>query len=146
MHKIHEADTSDKYRDQDYRPEYFATLSANARRQNDREGEIATYKTRAELIRENPVRDGEEDFLRSARVCAKMGISSTTLSRWTREKPPRIPFTMLSKGNYRWRLSDVEAYLERQQVCVDRKMDRRKDNIGFVVERRTGNHRDVDRL
>jgi hypothetical protein len=40
----------------------------------------------------------------------------------------------------------VEAYLERQQVCVDRKMDRRKDNIGFVVERRTGNHRDVDRL
>jgi hypothetical protein len=114
-------------------------------RSKNRIAKIATYKTRAEMIAENPVREGEEDYLRSARVCAMLGISSTTLSRWNTEKPPRIPFTMLSKGNYRWRLSDVEAYLERQQVCVDRKFDRRIDNIGVVVDRRTANRRDVDR-
>jgi hypothetical protein len=59
---------------------------------NKKECEIATYKTRAEIIAQNPVREGDEDYLRSARVCAILGISSTTLSRWNTEKPPRIPF------------------------------------------------------
>ena len=45
-----------------------------------------------------------------------MGISTTTLSRWNTESPPRIPFVRLSKGNYRWRKSELEAYLERQLV------------------------------
>jgi predicted DNA-binding transcriptional regulator AlpA len=125
-------------------PENLLT-NARARRENDREGEIATYKTRAELIRENPVREGEEDFLRSARVCAILGISSTTLSRWNTEKPPRIPFIRLSKGNYRWRKSDVEAYMVRQRVDR-RKVDRRSDNIESPIQRRTADRRSVDRL
>jgi hypothetical protein len=33
------------------------------------------------------------------------------------------------------------------QMCIGKAhRDRRKDNIGFVVERRTGNRRAVDRL
>jgi hypothetical protein len=47
----------------------------------NKECEIATYKTRAEIIAQKPVREGDEDYLRSARVCATLGISSTTLSR-----------------------------------------------------------------
>jgi hypothetical protein len=77
-------------------------------------------------------------------VCATMGISSTTLSRWNTEKPPRIPFIILSKGNYRWRKSDVEAYMVRQQVDR-RKVDRRSDRSGFAIERRAADRRDVDR-
>jgi hypothetical protein len=76
---------------------------------NKRECKIETYKTRAEIIAQNPLREGDDEFLRSARVCAILGISSTALSRWNTEKPPRIPFIILSKGNYRWRKSDVEA-------------------------------------
>jgi predicted DNA-binding transcriptional regulator AlpA len=93
---------------------------------NKEECEIATYKTRAELIAENPGREGDEDYLRSARVCAIVGISSTTLNRWNTEKSPRIPFIRLSKSNYRWRKSDVEAYLQRHQIDL-RKVDRRSD-------------------
>jgi predicted DNA-binding transcriptional regulator AlpA len=114
------------------------------RSKNDRTGEIATYKTRAEIIAENPGREGDEDYLRSARVCAIVGISSTTLSRWNTEKPPRIPFIRLSKGNYRWRKSDVEAYLQRHQID-QRKVDRRSDRGGFTVERRATDRRYADR-
>jgi len=111
---------------------------------HNEECEIATYKTRAEIIAENPVREGDEDYLRSARVCAILGISSTTLSRWNTERPPRIPFVRLSKGNYRWRKSELEAYLERQHVDR-RKVDRRGDNIVSPIERRAANRRSVDR-
>jgi predicted DNA-binding transcriptional regulator AlpA len=111
---------------------------------NKKDYEIATYKTRAEMIAENPVRDGDEDYLRSARVCAIVGISSTTLSRWNTERPPRLPFIRLSKGNYRWRKSDVEAYLQRHQID-HRKVDRRSDRGGFRVERRAGDRRRADR-
>ena len=111
---------------------------------NKRECEIETYKTRAEIIAENPVREGDEDYLRSARVCAIVGISSTTLSRWNTERPPRIPFIRLSKGNYRWRKSDVEAYLQRHQID-QRKVDRRTGSIASTVERRTGDRRRADR-
>jgi predicted DNA-binding transcriptional regulator AlpA len=77
-------------------------------------------------------------------VCAILGISSTTLSRWNTKRPPRIPFIILSKGNYRWRKSDVEAYMERQRVDR-RKIERRSDNSGFAIERRTADRRNVDR-
>jgi predicted DNA-binding transcriptional regulator AlpA len=111
---------------------------------NKKECEIETYKTRAEIIAQNPVREGDEDYLRSARVCATLGISSTTLSRWNTEKPPRIPFIMLSRGNYRWRKSDVEAYMNSLQIDR-RKLDRRKDNIESPIQRRTGDRRRADR-
>jgi predicted DNA-binding transcriptional regulator AlpA len=118
--------------------------SKNDRITNKKECEIATYKTRAEMIAENPVREGDEDYLRSARVCAIVGISSTTLSRWNTEKPPRIPFIRLSKGNYRWRKSDVEAYLQRNQID-QRKVERRNNRSGFKVERRAADRRYADR-
>jgi predicted DNA-binding transcriptional regulator AlpA len=116
----------------------------NDRKLSNKAGEIATYKTRAEMIAENPVREGDEDYLRSARVCAIVGISSTTLSRWDTEKPPRLPFIRLSKGNYRWRKSDVEAYLQRHQID-QRRVDRRSDRGGFTVERRAADRRYADR-
>jgi predicted DNA-binding transcriptional regulator AlpA len=112
---------------------------------NKKECEIATYKTRAELIAQNPIRDGDEEFLNSARVCAILGISSTTLSRWNTERPPRIPFIRFSRSNYRYRKSDVEAYMNRQQVDR-RKLDRRSDNIESPIQRRTGDRRRVDRV
>jgi predicted DNA-binding transcriptional regulator AlpA len=118
--------------------------SKNDRITNKKECEIATYKTRAELIQENPVRDGDEDYLRSARVCAIVGISSTTLSRWNTEKSPRMPFIILSKGNYRWRKSDVEAYLQRHQID-QRKVERRTGSIESPVERRATDRRFADR-
>ena len=111
---------------------------------NKKECEIETYKTRAEIIAQNPVREGDEDYLRSARVCAIVGISSTTLSRWNTERPPRIPFIRLSKGNYRWRKSDVEAYLQRHQID-QRRVDRRTGRIASPIERRTGDRRRADR-
>src|SRR5882724_6593612 len=111
---------------------------------HNKECEIATYKTRAEIIAQNPVREGDEDYLRSARVCTILGISSTTLSRWNTEKPPRIPFIILSKGNYRWRKSDVEAYMVLQRVDR-RKVDRRSDNVESPIQRRTADRRSVDR-
>jgi len=116
----------------------------NDRITNKKECEIATYKTRAEIIAQNPVRDGDDEFLRSARVCAIVGISSTTLSRWNNEKPPRIPFIRLSKGNYRWRKSEVEAYMVRHEID-QRKVDRRTGSIASPIQRRTGNRRSVDR-
>jgi predicted DNA-binding transcriptional regulator AlpA len=116
--------------------------SKNDRINNKKECEIATYKTRAEIIAQNP--DGDDEFLRSARVCAIVGISSTTLSRWNTESPPRIPFIVLSKGNYRWRKSDLEAYMERQQVDR-RKIERRSGSIESPIERRAADRRDVDR-
>jgi predicted DNA-binding transcriptional regulator AlpA len=118
--------------------------SKNDRITNKKECEIATYKTRAEIIAQNPVREGEDEFLRSARVCAILGISTTTLSRWNTEKPPRIPFVRLSKGNYRWRKSDVEAYMVRQRVDR-RKLDRRSDNIASPIQRRAADRRSIDR-
>ena len=111
---------------------------------HNKECEIATYKTRAEIIAQNPVREGDEDYLRSARVCATLGISSTTLSRWNTEKPPRIPFIILSKGNYRWRKSDVEAYMVLQRVDR-RKVDRRSDNVESPIQRRAASRRSVNR-
>jgi len=111
---------------------------------HNEECEIATYKTRAEIIAQNPVRDGDDELLTSARVCAIVGISTTTLSRWNTESPPRIPFVRLSKGNYRWRKSELEAYLERQHVDR-RKVDRRGDNIVSPIERRAASRRSVDR-
>jgi len=111
---------------------------------HNEECEIATYKTRAEIIAQNPVRDGDDELLTSARVCAIVGISTTTLSRWNTESPPRIPFVRLSKGNYRWRKSELEAYLERQHVDR-RKVDRRSDNAESPIERRTADRRSVDR-
>ena len=118
--------------------------SKNDRITNKKECEVATYKTRAEIIAQNPVREGDEDYLRSARVCAIVGISSTTLSRWNTERPPRISFIRLSKGNYRWRKSDVEAYLQRNQID-QRKVERRNDRSGFTVERRATDRRYADR-
>jgi predicted DNA-binding transcriptional regulator AlpA len=72
-------------------------------------------------------------------VCAIVGIATTTLSRWNTESPPRIPFVRLSKGNYRWRKSELEAYLERQQV------DRRNGTSGVPIERRAADRRYADR-
>jgi predicted DNA-binding transcriptional regulator AlpA len=111
---------------------------------NKKECEIETYKTRAEIIAENPVREGDEDYLRSARVCAIVGISSTTLSRWNTERPPRIPFIRFSRSNYRYRKSDVEAYMNSLQIDR-RKLDRRKGNIESPIQRRTGDRRRADR-
>jgi predicted DNA-binding transcriptional regulator AlpA len=111
---------------------------------NKKECEIATYKTRAEIIAQNPVREGDDELLTSAKVCAIVGISTTTLSRWNTESPPRIPFVRLSKGNYRWRKSDLEAYLQRQQVDR-RKGDRRSGSSEFAIERRAADRRDIDR-
>ena len=106
--------------------------------------EIATYKTRAEIISLNPVRDGDDELLTSAKVCAIVGISTTTLSRWNTESPPRIPFLRLSKGNYRWRKSELEAYLDRQHVDR-RKIERRSGNVGSPIQRRTADRRYADR-
>jgi len=111
---------------------------------HNEECEIATYKTRAEIIAQNPVRDGDDELLTSARVCAIVGISTTTLSRWNTESPPRIPFVRLSKGNYRWRKSELEAYLERQHVDR-RKIERRSGSGGVQIERRAADRRSVDR-
>jgi predicted DNA-binding transcriptional regulator AlpA len=111
---------------------------------NKKECDIATYKTRAEIIAQNPVRDGDDELLTSSKVCAIVGISTTTLSRWNTESPPRIPFVRLSKGNYRWRKSELEAYLERQHVDR-RKVDRRSGSCGFPISRRTTDRRSVDR-
>jgi len=111
---------------------------------NKKECEIATYKTRAEIIAQNPVRDGEDELLTSAKMCAIVGISTTTLSRSNTESPPRIPFVRLSKGNYRWRKSELEAYLERQHVDR-RKIERRSGSGGFPISRRTTDRRSVDR-
>src|SRR5450432_2641270 len=118
--------------------------SKNGRITNKKGCEIATYKTRAEIIAQNPVRDGDDEFLRSERVCAIVGISSTTLSRWNNESPPRIPFVRLSKGNYRWRKSELEAYMERLHVDR-RKVERRSDNIESPIQRRTADRRSIDR-
>jgi predicted DNA-binding transcriptional regulator AlpA len=111
---------------------------------NKKECEIATYKTRAEIISQNPARDGEDELLTSAKVCAIVGISTTTLSRWNTESPPRIPFLRLSKGNYRWRKSELEAYLDRQHVDR-RKIERRSGNVGSPIQRRTADRRYADR-
>jgi excisionase family DNA binding protein len=110
---------------------------------NKRECKIETYKTRAEMIAENPIRDGDDEFLNSAQVCAILGISSSTLSRYNRKKS--IRFTMLSQSNYRYRKSDVEAYMVSRQID-QRRVDRRKDNIGSPIQRRTGDRRRVDRV
>ena len=118
--------------------------SKNDRITNKKECEIETYKTRAEIIAQNPVRDGDDELLTSAKVCAIVGISTTTLSRWNTESPPRIPFVRLSKGNYRWRKSELEAYLQRQHVDR-RKVDRRNDSSGVQIERRAVDRRSVDR-
>ena len=83
--------------------------------------------------------------MRSARVCAILGISSTTLSRWNTERPPRIPFIRLSKSNYRYRKSDVEAYMNSLQIDR-RKLDRRKDTIASPIQRRTRDRRRADRV
>ena len=106
--------------------------------------EIATYKTRAEIISQNPLRCGDDELLTSAKVCAIVGISTTTLSRWNTESPPRIPFLRLSKGNYRWRKSELEAYLERQHVDR-RKIERRSGTVGSPIQRRTADRRYADR-
>jgi len=82
--------------------------------------------------------------LTSAKVCAIVGISTTTLSRWNTESPPRIPFLRLSKGNYRWRKSELEAYLDRQHVDR-RKIERRSGNVGSPIQRRTADRRYADR-
>jgi predicted DNA-binding transcriptional regulator AlpA len=119
-------------------------LTRNTRAEKNRTINIETYKTRAEIKAENPIREGDEDYLRSARVCAILGISTTTLSRWNMESPPRISFIRLSKGNYRWRKSDVEAYMERQQINR-REGDRRSASGGVQIDRRAADRRDVDR-
>lgn len=54
-------------------------------------------------------------------------------------------FIILSKGNYRWRKSDVEAYMVRQRVDR-RKVDRRSDNIESPIQHRKADRRSVDRL
>jgi len=77
-------------------------------------------------------------------VCAIVDISTTILSRWNTESPPRIPFVRLSKGNYRWRKSELEAYLECQHVDR-RKINGRTGSSGFAISRRTTDRRSVDR-
>ncbi len=59
---------------------------------NKKECDIETYKTRAEIIAQNPVREGDEDYLRSARVCAIVGISSTTLKPLEHGETAAYPF------------------------------------------------------
>jgi predicted DNA-binding transcriptional regulator AlpA len=115
------------------------------RMKKNRIAKIETYKTRAELIAQNPIRDGDDEFLNGAQVCSIIGISSSTLSRRNTERPPSIPFIRLKKNNYRYRKSDVEAYLQRHQID-QRKLDRRSDNIESPIQRRTGDRRRVDRV
>ena len=103
---------------------------------------IETYKTRAEIIAENPVRKGDDEFLTGNQVCALLSVSSSTLGRYRRKKI--IRFTVLSQSNYRYRKSDIEAFMVSRQID-QRRVDRRKDNIASPIQRRTGDRRDVDR-
>ena len=103
---------------------------------------IETYKTRAEIKAENPVRAGDDEFLTGNQVCARLSISSSTLGRYRRKKI--IRFTMLSQSNYRYRKSDIEAFMVSRQID-QRKVDRRRDNIESPIQRRTGDRRDIDR-
>ena len=111
---------------------------------NNRECDIETYKTRAEIKRENPVREGDDEFLRGNQVCAIIGISSSTLCRGNGKTPPLIPFIRLNRNSYRYRKSDVEAYMNRHQIDR-RKLDRRTDQIESPIQRRTGDRRSIDR-
>jgi hypothetical protein len=104
---------------------------------------IATYKTRAEIIRENPIRAGDDEILDSNQVCAVLKISSSTLGRYRRNKS--IRFTMLSQTNYRYRKSDIEAFMASRQID-QRKVDRRIDQIESPIQRRTGDRRRADRV
>jgi excisionase family DNA binding protein len=47
-------------------------------------------------------------------VCIWLKISDRTLSRWTASRS--IKYIRLSRGNYRFRKSDVEEFLERRTV------------------------------
>ena len=112
------------------------------KKNRNRIANIETYKTRAEIIAENPVREGDDEILDSSQVCAILRISSSTLGRYRQNKS--IRFTMLSQTNYRYRKSDIEAFMASRQID-QRKVDRRKDNIASPIQRRTGDRRSVDR-
>ena len=108
----------------------------------NRIAKIETYKTRAEIIAENPVRAGDDESLTGNQVCAVLGVSSSTLGRYRQKK--NIRFTMLSQSNYRYRKSDIEAFMVSRQID-QRKVDRRRDNIESPIQRRTGDRRRADR-
>jgi excisionase family DNA binding protein len=52
-------------------------------------------------------------------VCTWLKISDRTLSRWTASRS--IKYIRLSRGNYRFRKSDVEEFLQRRTVSSVKK-------------------------
>jgi hypothetical protein len=78
---------------------------------------IETRKTRAELIRENPIREGDDELLNSNQVCAILNICSETL-RGLRDKKA-IGFIVVSAGHYRYyRKRHVEAFMQSRESKV----------------------------
>ena len=76
---------------------------------------IETYKTRAEIKAENPIREGDDEILTGHQACAILSISSKTLKRLRDKK--MIGFIVISAGNYRYyRKRHVEAFLQRREM------------------------------
>jgi Helix-turn-helix domain len=86
-----------------------------ARAEKNRTVNIETYKTRAQIKRENPVRDGDDELLTGQQTCAILDISSRTLYRLREKK--EIGFITIGTNNYRYyRKRHVEAFMQRREM------------------------------
>ena len=50
-------------------------------------------------------------LLRPRDVMARLGVSSSTLSRWRHQSPPHLPYIDLGGGTYRYREADLNAFV-----------------------------------
>ncbi len=90
-------------------------IASKTRVEKNRNVNIETYKTRAEIIRENPTREGDDELLTGQQACAILSSSSKTLKRLRDKK--EIGFIVISAGNYRYyRKRHVEAFLQRREM------------------------------
>lgn len=91
------------------------TIATRKTRAENRIVKIETYKTRAEMIRENPIREGDDEILNGNQACAILGICSKTLKRLRARK--MIGFIVINAGNYRYyRQRHIGAFLERREM------------------------------
>jgi len=84
------------------------------KKKKDRSIKIATYKTLAEIKRENPPREGDDEVLTGQEACAILGSPSTTLKNLRDKK--EIGCIIISPGTYRYyRKRHIEAFLKRRE-------------------------------
>src|SRR5262245_18217646 len=57
---------------------------------------------------------GRIRLLNTSQVAKALGISQWTLSRWLREGTFPRPLMIKASNAYKWRLRDIEGFLERQ--------------------------------